>query len=245
MTNEQIIGPRPYAIEKVPNLLIITPSYSIRQLFLQYLRKYAGSNSEITAKRRYLADSVALWVSERLSVLGPLIGKSAVAVSLEILFRSGVEKVVLLGTAGGFRLSSSQLEAGDLILPRGCLYCDCPGQYEEIAAGDLELQDKIDEIAQSCEIGRVHKGKVWTTDRVYRETLAEFESLKNKGAVAVEMEYSAVLETSKKYDKLVAAVFVCSDLLSCDGWQPAFSKSSFRSALKSVCKQLAKKCGSL
>ena len=61
--------------------------------------------------------------------------------------------------------------------------------------------------------GKVHKGPVWTTDALFKETKDIVNSYIDKGAIAVDMVTSPFVTIANLYNKRAAAVLVVSDNL--------------------------------
>ncbi len=66
-----------------------------------------------------------------------------------------------------------------------------PGAGDFVAAPDLALLDAIEAAARQLAVP-LHRGATWTTDAPYRETEAAITAARAQGALAVEMEASAL-----------------------------------------------------
>ncbi len=74
------------------------------------------------------------------------------------------------------------------------------------------------------------RGRIWTTDAVFRETPEKIEWFRRRGALAVEMEVSALFAVARFRGVSAAAILAVSDDLSGDTWQPGFRDPRFRRA---------------
>ncbi|HXY47137.1 MAG TPA: nucleoside phosphorylase [Thermoplasmata archaeon] len=85
------------------------------------------------------------------------------------------------------------------------------------------------------------EGPTWTTDAPYRETRAEIRRYRSMGILTVEMEASAVFSVARHLGRKAAALFVVSDHLSEEGWQPRFheTRTPLRQALDVAVSTLA------
>ena len=72
-----------------------------------------------------------------------------------------------------------------------------------------------------------HTGTIWTTDGVFRETPAKVKTFQEKGALAVEMEFSALLSAAAFYELAVVGMLVVSDELFTGRWRPGFKDEVF------------------
>ncbi len=69
------------------------------------------------------------------------------------------------------------------------------------------------------------RGPTWTTDAPYRETVPELRRYRRAGMRTVEMEAAAVFVVARRLRRRAAALFVISDHLLEDGWEPRFEDS--------------------
>ncbi|MBF0203546.1 MAG: hypothetical protein HQK67_04340 [Desulfamplus sp.] len=77
-------------------------------------------------------------------------------------------------------------------------------------------------------------GKIWTTDAIYRETSKKVAFFRNMGAIAVEMECSALFAVAN-YRKIdIAAILIVSDELSSSKWKPGFKTAAFKESRKKI-----------
>ena len=69
------------------------------------------------------------------------------------------------------------------------------------------------------------EGPTWTTDAPYRETRAEIRRYRSMGILTVEMEASAVFAVARHLGRAAAALFVVSDHLTEEDWEPRFHET--------------------
>ncbi len=85
---------------------------------------------------------------------------------------------------------------------------------------------------------------VVTTDGVYRETKRKLATFRQMGALAINMETSALYAVAKHRSVEIASALVLSDLLTDSGWQPAFGDprvlSSMQTLLRLVVQAISK-----
>ena len=73
-------------------------------------------------------------------------------------------------------------------------------------------------------------GPVWTTDAPYLETKEKVSQFVSRGAIAVDMEYSALLRLAHLRNVSLASAFVISDTLG-ERWKPGFKDRLVKESL--------------
>ena len=81
-----------------------------------------------------------------------------------------------------------------------------------------------------------HEGAVWTTDAIFRETVTKVKHYQAKGALAVEMEMSAIFTVAAFREMEAAGMLVVSDELSDYTWKPGFKTQEFKTAREKTCR---------
>ena len=170
-----------------------------------------------------------LYRGEVALALSPFGAPNVVAVAEEIS-AFGVRKVLFFGYCGSIR---EDLKAGELLLPlvavreEGTSYHYLPPGQEAVA--DEGMVELIEKRLQERGIP-FRKGRIWSTDAIYRETAGKVERYSREGVLAVEMEVAALLSWGKTAGVRVAALLLVSDELSPSQWTPHFSSTSFLKA---------------
>lgn len=176
--------------------------------------------------------------SRGLSVAGPFVGSPYAVMMMESLIAKGARRILVLGWCGSLR---GDIQTGDLIVPdRGLVDEGTSRHYVPLdpltpqtfphsdlsrhLAGDLQTRGLI-----------AVQGPVWTTDAIYRETPKKIAWFRNQGAVAVEMECSALFSVASFRNVEVAALLVVSDSLAAGNWEPGFRRSRFKTARQEAC----------
>lgn len=101
----------------------------------------------------------------------------------------GIKNVLAFGVCGVL----VDMEPGKCIIPTAA-YRDEGTSYHYVPAADyIEIRnaDKMAEIFDELGVGYI-KGKTWTTDAIYRETIGNRDKRIAEGCVAVDMECSAL-----------------------------------------------------
>jgi purine-nucleoside phosphorylase len=181
----------------------------------------------------------------RFTLTGPLIGSPYAAMIVDTLGVWGVEKVLFVGWCGAV---SRRVQAGDIIVPDSAMvdegtsghYCD-PSCRVALPARPLANQVKA---ALSHHGAEVQDGAVWTTDAIFRETVEQVKRYQAKGALAVEMELSAVFTVAAFREMAAAGILVVSDELSDYQWRPGFRTPAFKEARERACRAALMVAGS-
>lgn len=146
------------------------------------------------------------------------IGAPAAVGEYEELFAMGVEKILVFGTCG---VLDRTLEDCSIIVPtaavreEGCSYHYASTSDElPVNSNTLELMEKF----LMREGVSYTKGKVWTTDAIYRETQAKITQRKQEGCICVDMECSAIAALASFRNKTIAQFFYSADCLDAEEW---------------------------
>ncbi len=173
----------------------------------------------------------------RFTLAGPLIGAPYAAMIVESLGVWGVEKILFVGWCGSV---SRRIKAGDIIVPDSAMvdegtsghYCD-PACRVALPARPLVQQVRL---ALQHHGAMFHEGAVWTTDAIFRETVEKVQHYQSKGALAVEMELSAIFTVAGFREMEAAGILVVSDDLSDYQWRPGFKTPAFKASRETACR---------
>lgn len=133
-------------------------------------------------------------------------GAPQAADTAETLAALGVKRIITVGMFGAF---GEGVETGDVIVPERALieegtshhYFDEP----EYAYPDEALAKKLSELTGA------RRAQIVSTDAVYRQTYFKERLWREKGAVGVDMETSAIFSVSKYLGISSAALLIASD----------------------------------
>lgn len=135
------------------------------------------------------------------------------AITTEIVCNVQAENLIRLGSCGALR---EDINVGDLILATGSIRGDgvtpyyVDDKFETLP--DTKLTDALEKAAEKLEV-KLHKGKVWSTDALLRETKELVEEKAGAGAIAVDMVSSAFLTIAQLYKVKAASMLAVSDNL--------------------------------
>ena len=191
------------------------------------------SDTPIVEQRKLYMSSLQVHADDqrRYTLVGPLVGAPYAAMIVESLKVWGVEKILFVGWCGAV---SGRIKAGDIIVPDSAMvdegtsghYCD-PSCRVALPARPLVHQVRL---ALQHHGASFHEGAVWTTDAIFRETVEKVQHYQAQGALAVEMEMSAIFTVSGFREIETAGLLVVSDELSDFTWRPGFKTPAFKTA---------------
>ena len=130
----------------------------------------------------------------------------------EILCAAGAKNLIRLGSCGSMR---ADMAIGDYVLVTEAICGEGSSRYYvddgRNPLADKELTGRLESIFK--ETKRMHKGIVWTTDAILKETKDIVNSKIKQGAIAVDMVTSAFLTVARSCNANAAAVLAVSDNL--------------------------------
>jgi uridine phosphorylase len=173
------------------------------------------------------------------ALVGPAIGAPYAAMLLETLAVWGVRTLVFVGWCGAI---ATGVPIGAAVVPGvGLVDEGTSRHYAPDAIVSHPAPALSARLATACAAAGVpvRVGGVWTTDAVFRENPEKVERYRALGAVAVDMEASALFTVGAFLGIDVAALLIVSDDLSSLSWRPGFSRPEFRQTRETVCRTLA------
>lgn len=179
------------------------------------------------------------------ALAGPFIGAPYAVMLLESLVCWGARRVLFLGWCGAV---APEIRTGDLILPTGGLVDEGTSRHYGGSTASPEADPGLQAALRQAlrDAGRgFHEGAVWSTDALFRETPRQVTAFRARGALAVDMELSALLTAGRFLGAAVAALLVVSDELSDLQWRPGFRDARFQQARREACGIVGRLCQSL
>lgn len=172
-------------------------------------------------------------IDEERAVYLSAVGAPSAGMLLETLIASGIQKTVMLGYAGSI---SDSCRIGDLAIPvwgireEGTSYHYLESEVVPEVSESLvqTLRDALDGIS-------FVEGGVWTTDAPYRETLSKARDYARAGAIAVEMECTALMSIAMYRKAEFASLLVISDEIFEGRWRPGFDAESVQRSVAIAC----------
>jgi purine-nucleoside phosphorylase len=226
---------------------IVRPVRTKRTPVLGPLALLAASELDLQILRNgfNLPDSRALFLSRLYynaadsklpAVLGPLVGAPYAVMCLETLRAWGARQAIFIGWCGSI---DERVRIGDIIVPAGAWIDEgTSGHYglsgAKVVAPDEMLRSLLQQGLAQRRIN-FHNGLIWTTDGIFRETPDQVIKFRQQGALAVEMELSALLSAAAFYAFPLAGLLTVSDELFTLKWRPGFKTEAFCQSRSAVC----------
>lgn len=188
--------------------------------------------------QRFFLFNAKLYASDRLFVAGPAVGAPMAAICLEKLIALGASKILLYGWCGSL---NPALRVGDVFVPTGAVSEE--GTSSHYQAEEVILDDALAEVVfttlATWGLGPT-RGRIWTTDAVYRETREKINRYSAEGVWAIDMEYAALQAVARFRRVSLAAVLLVSDELFVPEWNPLYRQKKFRVFSHNLLERLCK-----
>jgi len=130
----------------------------------------------------------------------------------ELLCAGGINTFIRLGSCGALR---EDIAIGDYVLVSEVLRGDGATRYyvddDYVPKVDTQVSQALEAVFSQA--GKVHRGPIWTTDAIFRETKEIVNPYIKKGAIAVDMVTSPFVTIANLHNKKVAAICAVSDNL--------------------------------
>jgi len=148
------------------------------------------------------------------------VGAPAAAALLEVLVALGCSTVFAVGSSGGL---VQQHPPGTVVVPDAAIRDEGVSHHyaaaSRIAHPDPTLQAELRAAFRAVDLEPV-TGHVWTTDALFRETSAKVAARVAEGAVAVDMELSALATVAAFRGVRHGHAVYMADTLFGDEWDP-------------------------
>ncbi len=134
------------------------------------------------------------------------------ALATELLCAAGVKTFIRLGSCGALK---KDINIGDYVLVDEVLRGEGTTPYyvqsDFVPKTSLQVNAALENIFKQA--GSVHKGSIWTTDAIFRETKEIVNPYIEKGAIAVDMVTSPFVTIANLNNREVGAICAVSDNL--------------------------------
>jgi uridine phosphorylase len=225
---------------RLPSILIATFQASV------YRDLVAATGAEQAPQTPQEVMTVAQGkIGERPVALRKLgIGAPAAVTVLEELIALGVRDILVVGTGGSLQPA---LPIGSFIMPTGAIREEGTSFHYAPAGSDLAPDPTLAQALAEAVVaqgGAVTFGPVWTTDAPYREMRSKVAAYGAMGALAVEMEASALFALAQLRGVRLALLLAVSDELFHE-WRPGFRSAELRAAQKLMSRAALQVAGSL
>ena len=173
-------------------------------------------------------------------------GAPAAAFLLDQIIACGGNTIFGLGIAGSL---DPKLTLGDIVVASEALAAEGTSTHygtprwigrPPVVQASIGLADQlVKTFADGANANIViHTGKVWSTDAPFRERRKDIADMRAQGALAVDMESSAMYSVACFRGAKVCNVLVISDELA-HGWQPGLESPDFACAVINACAVLS------
>jgi len=174
--------------------------------------------------------------TESVAVVGPYIGAPYAVMILETLIKWGAQKIIVCGLCGSI---SEDVHIGDIVIPTSAFADEGVSRHyhhpeDQPSPASKTVSDHLKKGLTEKGLA-FHQGPIWTTDAIYRETVAAVSHYQKKQALAVEMELSALFSVARFRGADLGAALVVSDELATMQWKPGFKDERFKRACQNVC----------
>jgi uridine phosphorylase len=178
--------------------------------------------------------------NDSFALSGPLIGAPYAAMLLETLIVWGASEFLFYGWCGAL---SPELKIGDILVPHSATIDEGTSlhygaEHASMAYPSEPVSQKLEGVLSDLGVG-FHRGRVWSTDAIFRETKDKVRHYQSQGVIAVEMELSALCSVAGFRGVDIGAILVVSDELSTLQWKPGFKSTEFQQARAKVCEVIA------
>lgn len=133
------------------------------------------------------------------------------AITTEILCNAQARTMIRIGSCGALR---EDIKVGDIIVVDSAIRGDGVTPYyvkkDFQTTSDPALTDTLEEMAKLSGL-TIHRGKIWTTDALLKETREYVTAAIDQGAIAVDMVTSVFLTLCKLYKIPATAICAVSD----------------------------------
>lgn len=173
---------------------------------------YAATGPTPVYKTCYGGEDIAFYLSK--------VGGPACVAGFEEIVAMGAQKFVLFGCCGV--LDDGAVD-GKLIVPTSAVRDEGTSYHYAPPSPELDADPKLTGILTSCldKLGCPYvKGRIWTTDAIYRETPDRIAERKKEGCIGVEMEYASMLAAAHFRNIPFIQFLYGADNLDCTSWDP-------------------------
>jgi uridine phosphorylase len=177
------------------------------------------------------------------SLVGPVVGAPYAVMLLETLIAWGAQRFIYIGWCGAI---APGVKAGDIVLPVAAAIDEGTSRHysQEPSGYSHPATPAADEIRNAFLVAGqpFHEGPVWTTDAIFMETPGKVRHYQQEGALAVDMELSALFTVGRVRGVEVGGILVVSDELSTLTWRPGFKDEHFEKGRIAACEAVKQIC---
>lgn len=133
------------------------------------------------------------------------------SITTEVICNAQIPNIIRIGTCGAL---DENIKVGDLVVADKIIRGDGVTPYyvdkDFKTVADKKISDTLEKVAKDLGV-TVHRGTVWTTDALLRETREIVEAKRKEGAMAVDMVSSTLLTIAQTYNVKAGSILAVSD----------------------------------
>ena len=191
INSEAIISPKSFFGEQKKLCDIAIGTFS-REIYAAVLERFPNEVvGDISAANRVKPIHLLTIHDQKIAFYLSEIGATLAGTDItDVNWLTGADKFILFGSAGSL---DQEKTAGKYVIPTEA-YRDEGMSYHYAEPADyitVKNADKMEGLFKSFDLPYI-KGRVWTTDAIYRETRNMVAARKAEGCIAVEMELAGV-----------------------------------------------------
>lgn len=157
---------------------------------------------------------------EKIGFFNSYVGASGCVAILEDIIAMGAENILVFGTCG---VLDSSIKETSIIIPTSAIRDEGTSYHYAPPTSEIALNHTYrKQFKQFLDAQNISytEGKVWTTDGIYRETHQKTANRKTQGAIAVDMECSAIAAFANFRKINHFQFFYSADNLDAETWEP-------------------------
>lgn len=157
---------------------------------------------------------------EKIGFFNSYVGASSCVAVLEDIIAMGAENLLVFGTCG---VLDNSIKETSIIIPSSAIRDEGTSYHYAPATNEIALNHTYrKQFKQFLDAQNISytEGKVWTTDGIYRETHQKTANRKTQGAIAVDMECSAIAAFANFRKINHFQFFYSADNLDAETWEP-------------------------
>ncbi len=204
-------------VDNFPEICVSTFSEGIIQKFssLSNTEKiaelYTANGTIPVYKIHYKNTEIAFYLSR--------VGAPACVAGFEEILAMGAKKFVLFGSCG---VLDDDKVKDSIIIPVSAVRDEGTSYHYIAPSPEIEADSHsvqiLENVLASCGYPYV-KGKTWTSDAIYRETIPAIQERRQEGCLVVEMECASMLAIAKYRHIPFIQFLYGADNLSSDAWE--------------------------
>lgn len=204
-------------IENFPEICVSTFSQNIIEKFstLKNVEKiselYTANGVIPVYKICYRNTNIAFYLSR--------VGAPACVVGFEEIVAMGAKKFVLFGSCG---VLDDDKVKDRIIIPVSAVRDEGTSYHYIAPSSEIEAEPHsirtLEKVLTSCGYSYV-KGKTWTSDAIYRETVPVIQERRQGGCISAEMECASMIAVSRYRNIPFVQFLYGADNLSSDTWE--------------------------